>query len=129
MNARVSTNKKKVKRSIGEGNVYIQATFNNTIVTVSDIRGNTLAWASAGGMGFKGAKKSTPYAAQITAESALGKVKDFGINYVHVFVKGPGIGRESAIRAVGSTGMVVRSISDVTPIPHNGCRPKKTRRV
>ncbi|WKC58055.1 30S ribosomal protein S11 [Borrelia sp. P9F1] len=129
MSAKLSTNKKRVKRTIGEGNVYIQATFNNTIVTVSDIKGNTLAWASAGGMGFKGAKKSTPYAAQMTAESALGKVKDFGINYVNVFVKGPGIGRESAIRAVGSTGMVVKSISDVTPIPHNGCRPKKTRRV
>ena len=125
----MSTNKKKIKRSIGEGNVYIQATFNNTIVTVSDIRGNALAWASAGGMGFKGAKKSTPYAAQMTTEAALGKVKDFGINYVNVFVKGPGIGRESAIRAVGSTGIVVKSISDVTPIPHNGCRPKKTRRV
>ncbi|BCR21107.1 30S ribosomal protein S11 [Borrelia miyamotoi] len=129
MSTRVSTNKKKIKRSIGEGNVYIQATFNNTIVTVSDIRGNTLAWASAGGMGFKGAKKSTPYAAQMTTEAALGKVKDFGINCVHVFVKGPGIGRESAIRAVGSTGIIVKSISDVTPIPHNGCRPKKTRRV
>ncbi len=125
----MSTNKRKVKRSIGEGNVYIQATFNNTIVTVSDIRGNTLAWASAGGMGFKGAKKSTPYAAQMTAEAALVKVKDFGINYVNVFVKGPGIGRESAIRAVGSSGIIVKSISDVTPIPHNGCRPKKTRRV
>ncbi|QMU99272.1 30S ribosomal protein S11 [Borrelia sp. A-FGy1] len=129
MNIKLSTNKRKVKRNIGEGNIYIQATFNNTIVTVSDIRGNTLAWASAGGMGFKGAKKSTPYAAQITAEAALGKVKDFGINYVHVFVKGPGVGRESAIRAVGSTGIIVKSISDITPIPHNGCRPKKTRRV
>lgn len=130
MSARLSTNsKKKIKRNIGEGNVYIQATFNNTIVTVSDIKGNALAWASAGGMGFKGAKKSTPYAAQITAESALNKVRDFGINYVHVYIKGPGIGRESAIRAIGSIGMTIKSISDITPIPHNGCRPKKTRRV
>jgi small subunit ribosomal protein S11 len=112
-----------------EGNVFIQATFNNTIVTVTDLRGNALSWASAGGLGFRGAKKSTPFAAQTTAESAANKAKEFGLRELHVFVKGPGVGRESAIRSLGTLGFRVKSIHDVTPIPHNGCRPRKSRRV
>ena len=109
--------------------MFVQATFNNTIVTVTDLNGNAVSWASAGGLGFRGAKKSTPYAAQVTAETAAKKAIDFGLKEVHVFVKGPGVGRESAIRSLGNLGLMVRSIKDVTPIPHNGCRPKKTRRV
>lgn len=121
--------KKKEKKVVFEGNVYIQATFNNTIVTVTDMRGNAISWASAGGLGFRGAKKSTPFAAQSTAETATNKAKDFGLREVHVFVKGPGVGRESAIRSLGALGLRVKSIHDVTPIPHNGCRPRKSRRV
>lgn len=121
--------KKKEKKTVYEGNVYIQATFNNTIVTVTDLNGNTLSWASAGGLSFRGAKKSTPYAAQMTAETAVKKAMDFGLRQVHVFVKGPGVGRESAIRSLGNLGLAVRSIRDETPIPHNGCRPRKSRRV
>ncbi len=121
--------KKKEKKTVFEGQVHIQATFNNTIVTISDLRGNTISWASAGGLGFKGAKKSTPYAAQTTAETAAQKAMDSGLKEVHVFVKGPGVGRESAIRSLGNLGLRVKSIKDVTPIPHNGCRPRKTRRV
>lgn len=124
-----TTKKKKEKKSVFEGNVYIQATFNNTIVTVSDMNGNTLSWASAGGLGFRGAKKSTPFAAQTTAETAANKALDFGLREVNVFVKGPGVGRESAIRSLGALGLKVKAIKDVTPIPHNGCRPRKTRRV
>ena len=108
--------KRKEKKSVYEGNVYIQATFNNTIVTITDLNGNALAWASSGGLGFNGAKKSTPFAS-------------YGLREVHVYVKGPGVGRESAVRSLGAMGLKVKSISDVTPIPHNGCRPKKTRRV
>lgn len=126
--AKAST-KKRAKKTVYEGNVYIQATFNNTIVTVTDIKGNTVSWASAGGLGFRGAKKSTPYAAQTTAETAAKKAMDFGLREVNVFVKGPGVGRESAIRSLGNLGLSVRSIRDVTPIPHNGCRPRKSRRV
>ena len=121
--------KKEKKKSIAEGNVYIQATFNNTIVTVTDRMGNTIAWASAGSLGFKGAKKSTPFAAQTTAEAAVSKAKVLGLAEVHVFVKGPGVGGESAIRAMGVLGIKVKSIQDITPIPHNGCRPQKKRRV
>lgn len=121
--------KRKVKKTVYEGNVYIQATFNNTIVTVTDLTGNAVSWASAGGLGFRGAKKSTPFAAQTAAETAAKKAMDYGLREVHVFVKGPGIGRESAIRTLGVLGLKVRSIRDVTPIPHNGCRPRKTRRV
>lgn len=121
--------KKKEKKVVAEGNVYIQATFNNTIVTITDIRGNTLSWASAGGLGFRGAKKSTPYAAQTTAETAAKKAMDFGLREVNVYVKGPGVGRESAIRSLGNLGLWVKSIKDMTPIPHNGCRPRKSRRV
>jgi small subunit ribosomal protein S11 len=125
----VAKTKRKSKKTVYEGNVYVQATFNNTIVTVTDLNGNTVSWASAGGLGFRGAKKSTPYAAQVTAETAAKKAIDLGLKEVHVYVKGPGVGRESAIRSLGTLGLLVRSIKDVTPIPHNGCRPKKTRRV
>ncbi len=121
--------KRKVKKTVYEGNVYIQATFNNTIVTITDLSGNAVSWASAGGLGFRGAKKSTPYAAQTAAETAAKKAMDYGLREVNVFVKGPGVGRESAIRSLGVLGLKVRSIRDVTPIPHNGCRPRKTRRV
>ena len=122
-------NVKKTKKTVLEGNVYIQATFNNTIITVTDLAGNAVSWASAGMLGFRGAKKSTPYAAQATCETAAKKAMDFGLREVNVFVKGPGVGRESAIRTLGVLGLKVRSIRDVTPIPHNGCRPRKTRRV
>ena len=121
--------KRKVKKTVFEGNVYIQATFNNTIVTITDINGNALSWASSGELGFRGAKKSTPYAAQTVCETAAKKALEFGLNEVNVFVKGPGQGRESAIRALGGLGIKVKSIRDVTPIPHNGCRPRKTRRM
>ena len=125
----MATAKKKVKKTVLEGNVYIQATFNNTIITFTDLAGNAISWASAGGLGFSGAKKSTPYAAQTTCETAGKKAMDSGLREVNVFVKGPGVGRESAIRTLGVLGLKVRSIRDVTPIPHNGCRPRKTRRV
>ncbi|TFG63871.1 MAG: 30S ribosomal protein S11 [Spirochaetales bacterium] len=121
--------KKKDKKTVYIGNVYIQATFNNTIVTITDLNGNALSWSSAGGLGFKGAKKSTPYAAQTTTETAVKSALDYGLREVHVYVKGPGVGRESAVRSIGALGLKVRSIKDVTPIPHNGCRPRKTRRV
>ena len=125
----MATAKKKVKKTVLEGNVYIQATFNNTIITFTDLAGNAISWASAGGLGFRGAKKSTPYAGQTTCETAGKKAMDSGLREVNVFVKGPGVGRESAIRTLGVLGLKVRSIRDVTPIPHNGCRPRKTRRV
>ena len=121
--------KRKEKKSVYEGNVYIQASFNNTIVTITDLRGNAIAWASSGGLGFRGAKKSTPFAAQSVAETAVQNAASYGLREVHVFVKGPGIGRENAIRVLGTLGLKVKSISDVTPIPHNGCRPRKTRRM
>ncbi len=121
--------KRKEKRTVYEGKVFIQATFNNTIVTITDLNGNAVSWSSAGSLGFRGAKKSTPYAAQTTAETAARKAMDLGLREVHVFVNGPGVGRESAIRSLGGLGLQVRSIKDVTPIPHNGCRPRKSRRV
>jgi small subunit ribosomal protein S11 len=121
--------KKKEKKSVYEGNVYIQATFNNTIVTITDLMGNTISWASSGMLNFRGAKKSTPYAAQSVTENAAQKALQAGLREVHVYVKGPGMGRESAIRQLGVLGMKVRSINDVTPIPFNGCRPRKTRRI
>ncbi len=127
--AKAKVKKKKSKKTVYEGNVYIQETFNNTIVTITDLKGDALSWCSAGSLGFKGAKKSTPFAAQSTAETATNRAKDFGLREVNVFVKGPGVGRESAIRSLGALGLRVKSISDITPIPHNGCRPKKTRRV
>ncbi len=121
--------KRDKKKNISEGRVYIQATFNNTIVTITDLTGNTISWASAGGLGFRGAKKSTPFAAQTTAETAAKKAMEEGLREVSVFVKGPGVGRESAIRSLGALGLRVRTIKDTTPIPHNGCRPQKSRRV
>jgi small subunit ribosomal protein S11 len=121
--------KKEKKKNIAEGRVYIQATFNNTIVTVTDSMGNTISWASAGSLGFKGAKKSTPFAAQTTTETALNKALESGLQQVDVYVKGPGVGRESAIRSIGGLGIKVKLIADITPIPHNGCRPQKSRRV
>jgi small subunit ribosomal protein S11 len=121
--------KKKEKKSVYEGNVYIQATFNNTIVTITDLMGNAISWSSSGILGFRGAKKSTPYAAQTVTEQAAQKALQAGLREVHVYVKGPGMGRESAIRQLGILGMKVKSINDVTPIPFNGCRPRKTRRI
>jgi small subunit ribosomal protein S11 len=123
------TKKKREKKTIVEGNVYIQATFNNTIVTITDLKGNALSWCSAGSLGFRGAKKSTPYAAQTTAETATTRARDYGLQAVNVYVKGPGVGRESAIRSLGNMGLKVKTIKDITPIPHNGCRPRKSRRV
>lgn len=124
-----ATKKRKEKKSVYEGNVYIQATFNNTIVTITDMKGNAISWASSGGLGFRGAKKSTPFAAQTVAESAVQKAAGSGLREVHVYVKGPGMGRENAIRCLGNMGLRVKSISDVTPIPHNGCRSRKVRRM
>ena len=124
-----TSKKKKEKKSVYEGNVYIQATFNNTIVTITDLMGNAISWASSGGLNFRGAKKSTPFAAQTVTETAVQKALQVGLREVHVYVKGPGIGRESAIRQLGALGVKVKSINDVTPIPHNGCRPRKTRRI
>ncbi len=120
---------RKTKRSLSSGQIHIFATFNNTIITITDHDGNTVAWGSAGSVGFKGSKKSTPYAARLAAEQALNSAKSLGMQEAQVFVKGPGPGRESAIRAVAALGLKVISISDVTPIPHNGCRPPKRRRV
>jgi small subunit ribosomal protein S11 len=120
---------KKGKRALSAGQVHIFASFNNTIVTVTDTSGNTVAWGSAGSAGFKGSRKSTPFAARLAAEQAVKAAQALGIQEVDLFVKGPGPGRENAIRAVQALGMKVRSISDVTPVPHNGCRPPKKRRV
>ena len=117
------------RRNIPRGQAHIQATFNNTIITLTDPLGNTVAWASAGTAGFKGSRKSTPYAAQLAAQQAARSAQDNGMREVDVFVKGPGPGREAAIRALQAAGFMVRSITDVTPIPHNGCRPPKKRRV
>jgi small subunit ribosomal protein S11 len=121
--------KKKVKKNVPRGIVHIQATFNNTIVTITDMEGNTLSWATSGNTGFKGSRKSTPYAAQITAQEAANRAKEHGLNEVEVRVKGPGSGREAAIRALQVVGLKIRMIKDVTPIPHNGCRPPQRRRV
>jgi small subunit ribosomal protein S11 len=120
---------KKDKKNIHSGAAYIQATFNNTIVTITDPTGGVVTWASAGNMGFKGSRKSTPYAAQLAAEAAAKKAMDFGMKQVDVYVKGPGSGRESAIRALQAAGLDINLIKDVTPVPHNGCRPPKRRRV
>src|SRR5512145_274890 len=120
---------KKVKRSISSGQVRIFASFNNTIVTVTDAQGNTVAWGSAGSAGFKGSRKSTPFAARLAAEQAIKAAMAMGLQEVELFVKGPGPGRESAIRAVQSLGLKVTAITDTTPVPHNGCRPPKKRRV
>jgi small subunit ribosomal protein S11 len=121
--------KKKAKKNVGAGIAHIQSTFNNTIVTITDLSGNTVSWSSAGARGFKGSRKSTPFAAQLAAEDAVQKAQEHGVTSCAVFVKGPGAGRESALRAFGNAGMRVTLIRDVTPIPHNGCRPPKRRRV
>lgn len=126
---RRSSGAKKAKRSLSSGQVHIFASFNNTIVTITDQQGNTVAWGSSGSAGFKGSRKSTPFAARLAAEQAIKAAQSLGIQEVELFVKGPGPGRENAIRAVQAAGMKVRSISDITPVPHNGCRPPKKRRV
>lgn len=123
------TKKKKVRKEIGYGVAYIQSTFNNTIITITDQQGNSLCWASSGTAGFKGARKGTPFAAQLAAKEVASRARDFGVRYVDVKIKGPGAGRESAIRALQADGMEIKSIRDVTPIPHNGCRVRKRRRV
>ena len=125
----VRSNKRKEKKHVESGAAHIRSTFNNTIVTISDTKGNALSWASAGGLGFRGSRKSTPFAAQMAAEQAAKAAMEHGLRQVEVFVKGPGSGREAAIRALQAAGLEVNSINDVTPIPHNGCRPPKRRRV
>jgi len=127
--ARRATTVRKAKRTLSSGQVHVFASFNNTIVTVTDIQGNAVCWASSGSAGFKGSRKSTPFAARLAAEQAIKTAQTMGIQEVDLIVKGPGPGRESAIRAVQTMGMRVRSISDITPVPHNGCRPPKKRRV
>jgi len=121
--------RKRVKKNVVDGIAFIHASFNNTIVTITDMQGNTLSWASAGGSGFRGSRKSTPFAAQVAAERASAVVKDFGMKNMDVKVKGPGPGRDSAIRALHTAGFKINCITDVTPVPHNGCRPPKKRRV
>ena len=127
--AATKTTRKKVKKVVVDGIAHINATFNNTIITITDRQGNTLSWASSGGSGFRGSRKSTPFAAQVASERAGEAAKEYGLKNVEVRVKGPGPGRESAVRALNSSGFKVQSITDVTPIPHNGCRPPKKRRV
>lgn len=124
-----SQEKKTVRKNISSGVVHIQSTFNNTIITITDVTGNVIAWSSAGGRGFKGARKSTPFAAQMASEDAVKKAMVHGMKTVEVYVKGPGPGRESALRALQAAGLFITTIKDVTPIPHNGCRPPKRRRV
>ena len=121
--------KRREKKNITSGVAYVNATYNNTMVTITDVQGNAISWSSAGGMGFKGSRKSTPYAAQVAAEDAAKKAMEHGMKTIEVMVKGPGTGRESALRALQTTGFTITSIKDVTPIPHNGCRPRKRRRV
>jgi small subunit ribosomal protein S11 len=120
---------KKAARQVTKAIAHVMASFNNTIVTITDLKGDTIVWSSAGGSGFKGSRKSTPFAAQIAAQMAAKKALDYGVKEVEVFVKGPGAGRESAIRALQAAGLNITAIKDVTPIPHNGCRPRKRRRV
>lgn len=127
--AQDKTTKKKIRKSVLKGNAYIKATFNNTIVTLTDKEGNVLAWSSSGASGFKGARKSTPYAAQVAAENAVGKAKAYGLMQVSIFVTGVGPGREQGIRGLQSAGLDIDAIVDTTPVPHNGCRRKKPRRV
>jgi small subunit ribosomal protein S11 len=121
--------RKKVKKQVVDGIAHIQASFNNTIITITDRQGNTLSWATAGGSGFRGSRKSTPFAAQVAAERAGEAAKEYGLQNLDVQVKGPGPGRESAVRALNACGFRISNITDVTPIPHNGCRPPKKRRV
>jgi small subunit ribosomal protein S11 len=129
MARKVGKTKRREKRSVVEGNAFIQSTFNNTIVTITDLNGDVIGWASSGSVGFKGTKKGTPFAAQLASETVARRAADQGMRRVHIFVKGPGSGRETAIRAMGAVGMNVVSIRDTTPVPHNGCRAPKRRRV
>jgi len=126
---KTKSTKKKVKKNVSTGIAHIQSTFNNTVVTITDVNGNAVSWSSAGSRGFKGSRKSTPFAAQLAAEEAARKAMDHGMRSIAVFVRGPGAGRESALRALQSVGFKVTIIRDVTPVPHNGCRPPKRRRV
>jgi len=127
--AKTPRSRKKVKKHVVDGMAHIHASFNNTIVTITDRQGNALAWTTAGGSGFRGSRKSTPFAAQVAADRVAQMVKDMGMKNMEVFVKGPGPGRESAVRALNNAGFKITNITDVTPIPHNGCRPPKKRRV
>jgi len=127
--ARGASRKKKERKNIQNGVAHIRSTFNNTIVTISDVNGNTISWSSAGSQGFKGSRKSTPFAAQVAAEIAAKKAMEHGLQNIEVYVKGPGSGREAALRALQGAGFNITAIRDVTPIPHNGCRPPKRRRV
>lgn len=127
--ATTKVTKKKIKRYVTDGIAHIQASFNNTLVLITDRQGNTLVWTTAGGSGFRGSRKSTPFAAQVAAEKAAEKAQEFGLKNLDVLVRGPGPGRESALRALHARGLKIMSISDATPIPHNGCRPAKRRRV
>mgnify|MGYP003572602027 FL=1 len=127
--AKPTRTKKKVKKQVADGVAHIHASFNNTIITITDRQGNALGWATAGGSGFRGSRKSTPFAAQVAADRVGQAVKEFGLKNLDVNVKGPGPGRESAVRALNNAGFKITSITDVTPIPHNGCRPPKKRRV
>jgi len=127
--AKTTTRKKRVKKTVVDGIAHIHASFNNTVVTITDRQGNTLTWATAGGSGFKGSRKSTPFAAQIASQKAGESALEFGMKNLEVLIKGPGPGRESAVRALNAVGFKITNITDVTPIPHNGCRPPKKRRV
>ena len=129
MAAKKTVKKKKVKKNVQTGVAHIQSTFNNTVITITDVGGDTLAWASAGQQGFKGSRKSTPFASQMAAEECAKKAMEHGVRTLGVYVKGPGAGRESALRALQAAGLRITMIRDVTPIPHNGCRPPKRRRV
>ena len=126
---KATTRKRKERKNVEKGQAHIHSSFNNTIVTITDVQGNTLSWASSGGLGFKGSRKSTPFASQMAAETAAKAAMEHGLKSVEVFVKGPGAGREAAIRALQTAGLEISAIKDVTPIPHNGCRPPKRRRV
>jgi small subunit ribosomal protein S11 len=121
--------KKKVKKNIAEGIAHVHASFNNTIITITDRQGNALSWATSGGAGFKGSRKSTPFAAQVAAEAAGKAAQEFGVKNIEVRIKGPGPGRESSVRALNAIGLKITSIQDITPVPHNGCRPPKKRRI
>lgn len=127
--AKPKKTKKKEKKNILHGQAHIKSTFNNTVVSITDLEGNSLSWASAGNVGFKGSRKSTPFAAQLAAEAASKRAQEHGVRKVDVFVKGPGSGRETAIRSLQASGLEILGIMDVTPVPHNGCRPRKRRRV
>jgi len=126
---RAATRRRRDRKFVDRGQAHIQSSFNNTIVTITDATGNALSWSSAGSLNFRGSRKSTPYAAQMAADSAANAAKEFGLRSVEVFVKGPGSGREAAIRALSAAGLEVTMIKDVTPVPHNGCRPPKRRRI